>query len=77
MVAQLAPLSDYLEAKGITEADLLADPNRPLILQIGPTRYVDLEDAKSWETGLTIKALYQRSGFPTETDTTTPDTETE
>jgi hypothetical protein len=64
---RLTPLIGYLEELGVAEVDLMADPRRPLVYQIGPTRYVDLEDAKSWETSLTITALYQRSGLSLET----------
>lgn len=68
MATRLTPLMGYLDEIGVTEADLMADPKRPLIYQIGPTRYVDRQDAKSWETSLTIKALYKRSGFPLAAD---------
>ncbi len=72
---RLTLLADYLAEIGVTEADLMADPRRPLIYQIGPTRYVDREDARGWETSMTIKALYQRSGFPIEADAMATETE--
>src|SRR4051812_40636876 len=59
MTTRLTPLIGYLAEIGVIEADLMADPRRPLIYQIGPTRYVDRQDARSWETSLQIKALYR------------------
>jgi hypothetical protein len=72
---RLTPLADYLAEIGVTEIDLMADPRRPLVYQIGQTRYVDREDAKSWETSLTIQALYRRSGWPLEADAIATETE--
>ena len=70
MATRLIPIARYLEEIGVSEADLMADPRRPLVYQIGATSYVDTEDAKSWETSLTIAALYKRAGVLSEADTT-------
>ena len=63
MKPRLIELSAYLREAGVNREDLLADPNRPLISQIGDHEYVDVEDAMRFEAWTKSQALYVRAGL--------------
>jgi hypothetical protein len=63
MKPQWKELDAYLHETGMRRDHLMADQNRPLVVKIGDTEYVDLEDAGRYEAWVKSAGLYARAGL--------------